>query len=173
MNRLLQALLVPLAMWAATAAQAQPEATTPPATALGATFTVNHVALRTADLERAVRFWRQNFGATEVRRSRIPNIDAAIEIVFLHISGGFHIELVGGGTPQALPPARDIADDYRRAGWRHVAFSVHDLDATLARLAAGGVKAEYRITRADYGLHIALLRDPDGNFVELYAPLAP
>jgi catechol 2,3-dioxygenase-like lactoylglutathione lyase family enzyme len=48
---------------------------------------------------------------------------------------------------------------------------VVDLDATLERLKGLGIEAEYRTVRSDYGMAIALIRDPEGHFIELYAPL--
>lgn len=131
----------------------------------------NHVALRVADLETAVAWWRDLFGAEIARRSRIPAIDDGIEIAFLRLPGGFHVELVGGGEPVDPGPPDDIAADYAVAGWKHIGFEVADLDAALAHFARHGVAPDYRVTRADYGVEIVLIREPGGRYVELYAPL--
>lgn len=175
MTRITRALLVTLTLAVApltvAAAPASPADDTDDA-GWAQRFAVNHVALRTQDLDRAQRFWEDVFGAREQRRSRIPNIDPAIEIVFLELSHGFHIELIGGGSPTGPAPARDIARDYTRTGYRHIAFQVDDMADVLEGLGRRGLSAEYRVEREDYGLDIALLRDPDGNFIELYAPIA-
>ncbi len=149
---------------------AQPPAT-PPEGATALMFRGNHVALRVADLEASVQWWKGVFGAREVRRSRVPNLDSNIEIVFLHISGGFHIELVGGGAPSDNGGPDDISADYQSAGYKHVGFLVADLEPVLTHMARFGVTPEYRVTRADYGVEIVLIREPSGRFVELYAPL--
>lgn len=139
----------------------------------GLTYHAHHVALRVADLEESVAWWRRVMGAREVRRSQIPTISEGAEIALMHISGGFHIELIGGGnvnTPSGLPPV-DIKADYGLAGWKHVGFYVADMDAALAHLKTKGVEAEYDIVREDYGVRIVLFKDPNGYFIELYAPL--
>jgi catechol 2,3-dioxygenase-like lactoylglutathione lyase family enzyme len=139
----------------------------------GLTYHAHHVALRVADLEQSVDWWNRVMGAREVRRSQIPNISAGTEIALMHISGGFHIELIGGGrvnTPPGLPP-EDIKADYGLAGWKHVGFYVADMEAALAHLKSEGVTAEYDIIREDYGVRIVLFKELNGYFIELYAPV--
>lgn len=145
---------------------------TPPESSVALMYRGNHVALRVADLATAVDWWKTLFGAREVRRSRVPNIDPAIEIAFLHIACGFHIELVGGGTPVDAGAPKDIGTDYQVARYKHVGFLVDDLERVLAHMARHGVVPDYRIERPDYGVAIALIREPSGRYVELYAPLA-
>lgn len=149
---------------------------TPPSTPLptptGLMFKPNHVALRVADLEESVQWWKSVFGAVEVRRSQISNIDPEAEIVFLHITDGFHIELVGGGSPEILEPPKDIAADYGITGYKHIGFMVPDLERTLEHLAQNGVEPEYEVERPDYGVRIVLFRDPTGHYIELYEPLS-
>ncbi|MEL7397761.1 MAG: VOC family protein [Pseudomonadota bacterium] len=165
-----------LSLIAATALTGPVNAETPPATpaetSIALQYRGNHVAMRVADLEAAVTWWTDLFGAQEVRRSAVPALDPEIEIAFLHISGGFHIELVGGGSPVDPGAPEDIAADYGTAGYKHVGFLVADLEPVLAHLATHGVTPEYRVTRADYGVEIVLIREPSGRFVELYAPLS-
>jgi lactoylglutathione lyase len=53
-------------------------------------------------------------------------------------------------------------------GYGHVAFSVDDLDETLARLAGEGIEPErepYRVREG--GSRICFVRDPDGYRIEL------
>ena len=172
MRRLTRVLLVGAALFAAApVAQADAPPATPDETALGLQFSGNHVALRVTDLEQAVDWWTTLFGAREVRRSRVPALDPEIEIAFLHVSGGFHVELVGGGEPVDAGPPADIAADYSVAGYKHIGFLVADLEPVLAHLARHGVTPDYRVTRGDYGVEIVLIREPSGRFVELYAPL--
>ncbi|HEV2605579.1 MAG TPA: VOC family protein [Microvirga sp.] len=139
----------------------------------GLFFRPNHVSLRVTDLARAVDWWSRVFGAQVVRRSRIGNIDPDAAIASLHIADGFHIELVGGGRARAAtPPPASIGEDYGVLGWKHVGFTVRDMDEVKAHLTREGVKVDYEVERPDYGVRIALLREPDGYFIELYAPLA-
>jgi hypothetical protein len=70
---------------------------TPNPSRVGLLFRPNHVSLRVPELAPSVAWWQRVFGARLVRRSRIGNIDPGAEIAFLHVAGGFHVELVGGG----------------------------------------------------------------------------
>ncbi len=150
---------------------AQTFAAPPAETAIGLQYRGNHVALRVADLETSVQWWSDVFGAREVRRSAVPNVSPDIEIVFMHIAGGFHIELVGGGTPEERGAPEDIAADYGVAGYKHIGFLVADLNPVLDHMARFGVEPDYRVTREDYGVEIVLIKEPSGRYVELYAPL--
>ena len=154
----------------APSANAEPPAT-PAETATGLMYRGNHVALRVADLERSVAWWESLFGARVVRRSTVPKLDPEIEIVFLHISGGFHVELVGGGEPVEPGVPETIVADYGVAGYKHIGFLVDDLDRVLAHMARFRVTPDYRVTRQDYGVEIVLIKEPSGRYVELYAPL--
>lgn len=118
---------------------------------------VGHVHLKVAELERALRFYRDILGFEVVQR-------LGEGAVFLS-AGGYHHH-VGlntwesrGGPP---PPAGST-------GLYHVAFR-YPSRAALAlayhRLQEGGVTLD---GAADHGVSEALyLQDPDGNGVELY-----
>lgn len=118
---------------------------------------VGHVHLKVANLERALRFWREVLGFEVTQRM---GSDAA----FLS-AGGYHHHIglntweSRGGSP---PPARST-------GLYHVALRYPDrvaLADALRRLRAAGIPLE---GAADHGVSEALyLRDPDGNGVELY-----
>lgn len=118
---------------------------------------VGHVHLKVANLERALRFWREVLGFEVTQRM---GSDAA----FLS-AGGYHHHIglntweSRGGSP---PPARST-------GLYHVALRYPDRAAladALRRLRAAGIPLE---GAADHGVSEALyLRDPDGNGVELY-----
>lgn len=146
---------------------------TPLPSKLGLMYHAHHVALRVADLEASVDWWKRVMGAVEVRRTDMSVVNEGAEIVFLHISGAFHIELVGSGnveTPPGLPP-QDIIEDYGLTGWKHVGFYVADYGATKAHLAEQGVEIYHENTVPAYGVRLFLVKDPSGYFVEFYAPL--
>lgn len=123
------------------------------------TAQVGHVHLRVADLERAIRFYRDVLGLTVVADGRPFGLQA----VFL-AAGTYHHHIAlntwqsVNGTP---PPAG-------HTGLHHFALLYPDrraLAAALRQLYA----ADYPIDSAeDHGVNIAVyLRDPDGNGVEL------
>ncbi|MBN9276145.1 MAG: VOC family protein [Hyphomicrobium sp.] len=117
---------------------------------------IGHVHLKVADLDRALRFWRDVLGF-EVTQRR----DGA---VFLS-AGGYHHHIAlntwesKGGSPP--PPGT--------TGLFHVAVLYPDrksLADALRRIVSAGINID---GASDHGVSEALyLRDPDGNGVELY-----
>ena len=179
---MLPALMIGFTGVTATPASAQELTVPPPATqgpptplptAAGLLFRANHVALRVSDLAEAVDWWSRVMGAVVVRRSSVSAINEGAEIALMHISGGFHIELIGRGeveAPQGLPP-EDIAADYRLAGYKHVGFYVSDMDQVLTHLREQNVEPAYDVVNQGYGVRIVLIQEPNGYFIEFYAPL--
>ena len=118
---------------------------------------IGHVHLKVADLERALRFWRDVIGLEEQQRMG----DRA---VFLS-AGGYHHHIAlntwesAGGSPP--PPGA--------TGLYHVALLYPDrpsLARALRRVLDAGIELE---GASDHEVSEALyLRDPDGNGVELY-----
>src|SRR5215813_14124217 len=118
---------------------------------------IGHVHLKVADLERAIRFYRDVLGFELTQRY-------GQEAAFLS-AGGYHHhiglntwESSGGSAP---PPGT--------TGLYHLAIlypSRADLADALRRLREAGIPLE---GASDHGVSEALyLRDPDGNGVELY-----
>jgi glyoxylase I family protein len=128
---------------------------------------LDHVAVAVTDLERSRRFCRDVLGLTEVERPAYPVPGAWFEVA----GGGMvHLSVVEHpvGSPGGPIDSRES----------HFAIRVADFAATLEALRALGYDEH-----ADGPLHIQVnpytiakvaqiyLRDPDGNLVELNAPL--
>jgi len=117
-----------------------------------------HVATRTKDLERAVKFYEQ-LGLTEKKRSELTKGKATL-VFMAPEADNFAIELVYNWGKD---------DDYpggERFG--HFAFETEDIDAVLPALELFGG----RVTRQPYllegtGPRLAFVDDPDGNSIEL------
>src|SRR5690348_2680663 len=118
---------------------------------------IGHVHLKVADLERAIRFYRDVLGFELTQRY-------GKQAAFLS-AGGYHHH-IGlntweslGGTP---PPARST-------GLYHLAI-LYPTRAELADALRRVLKAGFQLEGAsDHGVSEALyLRDPDDNGVELY-----
>ncbi len=118
---------------------------------------IGHVHLKVADLERALRFYRDVLGFDVTQRY-------GRQAAFLS-AGGYHHHIglntweSAGGSP---PPSG-------ATGLYHLAIlypSRADLADALVRLLEAGIPLE---GASDHGVSEALyLRDPDGNGVELY-----
>jgi catechol 2,3-dioxygenase len=118
---------------------------------------IGHVHLKVADLERAIRFYRDVLGFELTQRY-------GDQAAFLS-AGGYHHHIglntwqSQGGSP---PPAR-------ATGLYHLAILYPDratLADALRRLHEAGIPLD---GASDHGVSEALyLRDPDGNGIELY-----
>ncbi len=118
---------------------------------------IGHVHLKVADLDRAIRFYRDVLGFEVTQRY-------GRQAVFLS-AGGYHHHIglntweSAGGSP---PPEGST-------GLYHLAIvypSRVELADALRRLLEAGIELE---GASDHGVSEALyLRDPDGNGVELY-----
>jgi methylmalonyl-CoA/ethylmalonyl-CoA epimerase len=95
---------------------------------------VHHLAVVVADVDQALRFWRDALG---LRVSHIEDVpEQASQVAFLP-AGEAEIELVRPTTADS-GVARYLAK--RGAGMHHICLSVPDLRASLQQLAAQGVR---------------------------------
>ena len=117
-----------------------------------------HTCVRVRDIEASLRFY-EALGFEQLGRL---NFDSAYN-VYLGLPGdGARLELtVNVGRTEAY----DLGD-----GYNHLAITVDDIDAALARVAAIGVAPEkppYRPGGRDDLPRIAFVADPDGYRIEL------
>ena len=117
-----------------------------------------HTCLRVLDPEASVRF----YGALGLEPRGRLNFESAYNV---------YLGLPGDGDVLELTVNRGREEPYDLGtGYNHMAFTVHDLDATLNDLAAIGVQPEkppYRPGDRDDLPLIAFVADPDGYRVEL------
>ena len=95
---------------------------------------VHHLAVVVADLDQALRFWRDALGLQVSHIEDVP--EQASQVAFLP-AGEAEIELVRPTTADS-GIARYLAK--RGAGMHHICLSVPDLRASLQQLAAQGVR---------------------------------
>ncbi len=130
-------------------------------------FKIDHVVLRVADAERAVRFYREVLGCTEERRIE------ALGLIQMR-AGASLVDLVDVGGPLGKLGGPGAGEQARNMD--HFALQLGHFDEAKIRghLQSHGVEAGEAAERygADgNGLSI-YIRDPDGNVVELKAPPA-
>jgi len=119
----------------------------------GMTQGIHHVAVRVADLERAIAFY------TELLGFAVRTLDADAGIAFLaHPSGGCELELIAGRQ-----------DHHDGDGLvHHVAFGVADIDGAFARLQAAGVAMlDDAPKTGSSGRRLFSFRGPDGERLQV------
>lgn len=122
---------------------------------------VHHVAIIASDYSRSRKFYVEILGlrvvAETFREARQSHkLDLALP-------DGVQIELFSFPNPPRRPSYPEAA------GLRHLAFSVHDLDACIAHLAAHGITAEPVRVDEFTGRRFTFIADPDGLPIELYS----
>lgn len=125
---------------------------------------IEHVALWTDDLDRLAAFYVRFLGATEGPLYR--SVRRPFESRFLSFGGGARLELMRLAD---LGPAAGPAP---RVGLAHVAFSLGSrerVDRLTAELRAAGVEVVSGPRTTGDGYYESVVRDPDGNEVELAA----
>ncbi len=125
---------------------------------------IEHIALWTADLERAQRFYVSYFGA--VAGSPYRNEANGFQSVFLSFGDGARIELMKTTTlaPLATEPGA------QHMGLTHFAISVgseDNVDALTEKLKRDGYPVLDGPRRTGDGYYESVVLDPDGNRVEI------
>ena len=129
---------------------------------------VSHVGLAVTDLERSQRFYVELLGFEYIRefrgsneiRSKFLGIDPPVEVTTVILQrGGFNLELL-----YYEPHARKTAGDRRmdQTGLTHLAITVENPQDVARQSLAYGCTSF-----SDMGERAQIIRDPDGQFVEL------
>jgi catechol 2,3-dioxygenase-like lactoylglutathione lyase family enzyme len=135
---------------------------------------IHHTAISTADLDRALAFYRDLLGFEEAldfswpegtadmnRTHQLPQ--TAGRVVLLR-AGNAMLELFEYSTPEPNPAdtARRLCDH----GITHFCLDVDDIDCEYERLRSAGMA--FHCAPVDYGtVKCTYGRDPDGNVIEL------
>jgi glyoxylase I family protein len=128
------------------------------------------VALSVPDAAKSAAWYQNAFGLRLLAEVRPPD------------GGGYVIILKSDSLLLEILQARDakpasaeaMAKPFLVHGLFKVGFQVADLDAAVARLTELGANFETRIIDdTKHDLRFALLRDPDGNYVQLFGTPRP
>jgi methylmalonyl-CoA epimerase len=95
---------------------------------------IDHIGIAVAELDEAVALYRDRLGMREQHRETVE--EQGVHAVLLAV-GGAHVELISpigaeGGVARFLERNGD--------GMHHVAYRTDDIEATLERLVANGVR---------------------------------
>jgi len=124
---------------------------------------LEHVGVWVANLERVASFYANYFGATVGELYR--NERKGFESRFLTFGGGARLEVMTRRDVVRVAPEELL-------GLAHVALCVGDeaaVDALAARLRAAGVPVDSGPRRTGDGYYECVVRDPEGNRVEVTA----
>ena len=122
------------------------------------------VNLYTRDIEAAVAFYRDQLGLTETFRTPTEGTPAHVELAL----DGFTLGL---GTVEAAKAVHGV-DATPGAPAMAVVIWCDDVDAAYEQLKAAGAPGVIEPRDAGNGNRSALLRDPDGNLLEIVAKQA-
>jgi catechol 2,3-dioxygenase-like lactoylglutathione lyase family enzyme len=133
---------------------------------------VNHVGLCVTDLARSRRFYEQALGFTHHKDLPVPDAPAGrllrvpepvgLTAVYLEREG-FVLELLHFAR-EGNAPARERT--FTEPGLTHLSFTVPDIAATCARMTGLGGEV---LRDTDMGGRAIMVRDPDGQLLELLA----
>lgn len=133
----------------------------------------NHVGHHVTDLDRSIHFYREVFGFEERSRLQIPDAVASkllrvpepvgLTAVYLGL-GDAVLELLHLDRPGNEPP-RDRS--FAEPGLTHLSLTVDDVAATCAAVRSHGGEV---LEDTDMGGFAILVRDPDGQVLELLPP---
>lgn len=125
---------------------------------------IAHVAIWTQDIEAQVNFWSRYFngvaGESYVSKNRPGFVSR-----FVQLASGPTLEIMN--VPGLLPGAEGL----ERIGWAHIALSLGSeaqVDALAQQAQLEGI-LQAAPRRTGDGFYEAIIRDPDGNAIEITA----
>lgn len=140
---------------------------------------LSYIGIRVTNLEKSVKFYTELLGLREVTRGDSTTIGGGIYVLLKDPKSGQKLELnwYSAGSPYASPY---IAGE----GLDHISFMVDNVAEALQRLEAGGAGhvdlfgSLQQVVDPDKpgSFHMGYVRDPDGNWIELYdhgSPIGP
>jgi len=116
---------------------------------------INHVGIAVKDLDRAVEFFQETYGAKLLRREKLE--DQKMESALISIAEA-RFELLGSLEPQSII---DKFIERRGEGIHHVSLEVDQFDQVIKEIKAKGVKV---ISEADTKDFKAAFLHPQSNF---------
>jgi lactoylglutathione lyase len=116
-----------------------------------------HVALKVADLERSLSFYRDTLGFTEMMR--INHDDGSLMLVYLRMTDDQFIEIFPQGRDERAP-------DKDANAINHFCLQVDSMAQTAAQLDALGIVMTTKPKIGLDGNWQCWIEDPDGNRIE-------
>ena len=121
---------------------------------------VHHIAIICSNYEQSKKFYTEILGCSIVKETYRAERDSYK--LDLAIGGSYIIELFSFPNPPARPSQPESC------GLRHLAFSVKDIETSIAALASHGVLCEPIRIDTLTNKRFTFFADPDGLPLELY-----
>ncbi len=121
---------------------------------------VHHIAIICSNYDVSKKFYTEVLGCTIVKETYRAERDSYK--LDLAINGSYIIELFSFPNPPARPSQPESC------GLRHLAFSVKDIEVSIASLASKGVTCEPIRIDALTNKRFTFFADPDGLPLEIY-----
>ena len=118
---------------------------------------IGHVALKVADIERSLAFYRDRLGFAEMMR--LDREDGSLWLIYLRITDSQYLELFPGGEGGPAPGPE-------RTAVNHFCFESADLDQTADALRTAGVLLTVEPKTGLDNNRQCWIEDPDGNRIE-------
>ena len=122
------------------------------------------IGLVVADMARSLAFYRQLGLDIPAGSDDAPHVECALP-------SGLRVAFDTIATIQSFDPSYDPATRGHGIALAFVCADAADVDATFASLVAAGAEPHLEPWDAFWGQRYATLRDPDGNGIDLFAPL--
>jgi lactoylglutathione lyase len=118
---------------------------------------IGHVALKVADLERSLQFYRDTMGFAEMMR--LNRDDGTLALVYLRITDTQFLELFPNGEGDRVPAPT-------RTAINHFCLECSSLEATAGALRLAGIRLTVEPKIAADHNYQCWIEDPDGNRIE-------
>lgn len=138
-------------------------------------MTLDHINIVVRDIEAAKSFF-EHFGYTVADEADLQG-EWISRVVGLDRVEAHYAQLVADASPVRIeliryhhpaPPDEDVRETAHRIGYRHIAFSVTDIEAEVGRLSSAGIVFLSGIhTYPKTGKRIIYGRGPEGILFEL------
>lgn len=119
-------------------------------------FGIERIGIRLGvrDIEAHARFYREALGLSEIAQRDL---------------GADTRAFLAGDTVLIVAPAADAPDDaaFDGKGWRYITFQVFAVDREHAYVLSHGGREGYAPVTLGTTARISMVRDPDGNWIEL------
>ncbi len=124
--------------------------------AKGEIKSLNHIAIRVADFEQSMAYYRDTLGFSEAFRFEDENGNPSF--AYLQINASTFMEIIP-------------ATEENQPGFDHFGLETDQIETIVSDLKEKGLEASGPLVSSRTGTHIGFTKDPDGINIELIRPV--